>query len=201
MRPSALTIRMFVPSLIVLFALGILAGRAHATSVGVSITSDTTDLILTEGDSGTITFTVHNDSGYSIAFPDIATIFTGATTGDGTDVPVPFSTTPFDTNVLGSCGGGISDGSTCTYTLNVDTDQDVGEIDANSGTTQYTISQGWHVPGGSDSGTAMEDFSITVNDPSVAAPEPPSLLLLGIGLLGVLALAAGGRRVAASVVS
>jgi hypothetical protein len=179
-------------ALAVLFAAAILAGPAYATGInpeGIIFTANTPALVLTEGQTKTDTFTVSfpgDDTVSSIVLTGI-TIFPGTVTGDTTDVPSSLSFSP------GTCGTTLAAGTTCTQILTVITGSGVGETDADSGTKQYSAWQFYDTPGIGASYYATAPFSITVNDTPTSTPEPSSLLLLGIGLLGLLALAARSK--------
>jgi PEP-CTERM motif len=195
--------RMWMLSAAVIFVGAILAAPAYAIPLAVTFTPDTSNLVLTEGDTGiTDTFTINitDISGLTYEFYALD-INPGSTTGDSTDVPssLDFTTTS------GTCDAfdfSLNDGDSCTEILTVNTDQDAGETPTDSGTSNYTARLYYNTyNGGVPVGVSYwvdAPFSVTVNDAPVSAPEPSSLLLLGFGLLGLVAVGARGKRHAAA---
>jgi hypothetical protein len=200
MKMLAISLRAYMISLAVLFA-AILATPAHAIGInpeGITFTANTSDIVLTEGSTGTATFTVAFPGDDIVASIDlgVVTIVPGTVTAgsDPTDAPLSLSFSAADD---APCGTTLAAGSTCTQTLTVLTPSGVGETDADSWTGQFTFEQDYStLTGGSvvPYYAATAPFSITVNDVPLATPEPSSLLLLGTGLLGTLALAARSKR-------
>ena len=154
------------------------------TANGLTLTLDTSNLTVTEGDTLTVQFTVTNGTGGAI------NLFAS---GGGNPGPVSLGDlSDFITNSSltgsGTCklGGSLGTGSSCTLIFNYQTPNDTGETDADFGIS----GNGFGVAPDSLScqiggpNCAVILYQITVQDP-VSTPEASSLLSLGIGMLGL----------------
>ena len=168
----------------VLCALSLFLFVHPASADGVTITADKSTLTVSEGNSVTLNYKVTNSSGATIFslggsdFVDFGSV--SPTSGDVSDFFV-FGVPAF----AGTCftESSLSSGSSCTFSIRFVTPSDTGETDANTGVSDVTGGFMW--AGGSISAPT----TVTVADPGAITPEPSSLLLLGSGLLGLLAVA------------
>lgn len=147
---------------------------------GVTLTLNTTNLTVTEGDSITLNYTLSNGSGQTI-------LFFGTGSGNAFvsgDISDSVTLTAFPT----TCGSVINDGSSCSFALTYTTPSAADDTDQDSGVTAANFNIAFAL---SSNPFAFLGLSltpeITVADPSTPVPEPSSLLLLLTGLASIAA--------------
>ena len=146
---------------------------------GVTLTIDSTNFTVTEGDTLTIVFTLTNNTASDVAvnnFAGGAASFAG--TGDPSD---SFVNSVIDQDNCRFMT--LAAGKSCLFSIDYITASDAGETDADFGVNQSSLCA--EIGGQPDVCTA--EYSLFVNDTGVVAtPEPGSLLLLGSGFAGIL---------------
>jgi hypothetical protein len=157
-----------------------------ASADGVTITVDKSTLTVSEGNSFTLNYKVTNSSGATIFslpgqdFSVFESITNMPVSGDLSD-SLGAVTFPSNTCFTESS---LSSGSSCTFSVSIASPSGTGETDANTGVSDV---QGGFLWAG---GSITAPTTVTVADPGAKiTPEPSSLLLLGSGLLGLLAVA------------
>jgi hypothetical protein len=183
-----------IAALVVLSAGACKADTTDTDYLGVTLALSSTTLTVTEGNSLPVNFTVTNNSGASIdVLGEYGWAYQYETTGDASDEildPGSYhsgggSVYPTLSTSSDTCGGDLSDGSSCTYSFLLETPSDTGETDGDFGVTPFD-SKIDYVWGGVNQGGPEVSFNVTVTDPTpTPTPEPSSLLLLGAGLLGL----------------
>jgi hypothetical protein len=168
--------------LFILTALAALSFPSMSRADGVTLTIDTTNLTVTEGNTLTVVFTLANNTASDVAIDNFAggaAFFAG--TGDPTD-SFADSVIDQDNCRFRTLGAGMS----CLFSIDYITDSDTGETDGDFGVNASNLCA--EVEGQPD--VCTPTYTMIVNDPPVASPEPSSLLLLGTGFVGAL----GGVR-------
>jgi len=151
------------------------------------LTTNTSAVSMTEGDSVTLTYTVTNTLSSSItlgngmsSFGSITATFTS---GDPTD-----KITTFDLSDASTCSLGevLNPNHTCTIILLLGTDSPAGDTDVDSGMESLSASLFYTPAGGSLTNTSAPSVTVTVVDP---VPEPSAFALLStaVGAVGLLA--------------
>lgn len=166
---------------------GSAAASTTVTVDGVSLTLNTTNLTVTEGNTITLDFTATNGSGSALTSAAVSVAGLGPVTGDSSDIFTAVNA------VIGSpCVELVpANGTSCDLSLTLFTPFDSGETDNNSGVNPLTVTWEFFGPSPCTStvgpGCQLVFISdITVVDPAtVTTPEPSSLLLLGTGLFSL----------------
>jgi len=145
---------------------------------GVTLTLDTTNLTVIEGHELTATFTLSNDTAADIA---VGTWIGGVgqrltfVGGDPSDSFISaFSRDECSFSTLAA-------GKSCKLFIIYVTESGKGETDGNFGVSHSGVC--FTIVGGA--AACSTPYDMTVQDP-VATPEPSSLFLLGVGLMGTL---------------
>jgi hypothetical protein len=177
-------------------------GPAMANPVGVTgiLESPTQPVTVTEGNSFTAIYEFTNNTG-------VTAIELGNgggasyTSGDITDslaLSPPYSFS--DIGGFTGCGATLAAGASCVMSGLYVTPLDIGELDADSGVWHVLASLGWrYTPvGGTSTDQFVEiNYDVTVQDPVASGPtgvpEPMSLAIFGVGLLGLAGLRRRGK--------
>jgi hypothetical protein len=166
------------------------ASSITSTNSGMTLTLDTSDLSVVEGNPMVATFTLTNNTSMTITlqvFGGAADIpNNGYVSGDDTDGP----TNAFLSND-GCRAAPLPNGATCTEAITYPTASPLDDTDADFGVFASGVAFGYGGGGCSTSPLPSQpcvgvNYTLTVYDPGFAAmPEPSSLLMLGAGLLGL----------------
>lgn len=181
----------------VVLSTGLFVSPVYGTSLaGVTVSVNNPTVI--EGDTGSLVFTLSNTSGQDINVTSLAfnplTLSLGGNS-DPTDIVDIFSFKP----VAGNCASTVANNTTCTlaswnfstFSAADDTDIPDGGIQGTLAVFDYTF--GCTTVGGIQQCQTGENPLapfILVNDPqpTTPAPEPSSVLLLGLGVAAMGAL-------------
>jgi len=82
------------------------------------------------------------------------------------------------------CSGTIANGSSCSFSITLNSPADTGEVDQDSGVWILTSGVQVFFANGFAFQTNLTD-QFTIKDPVAATPEPSTLLMFGAGLLGL----------------
>ena len=106
----------------------------------LDVTLSANDPTIIEGNTGSLIFTLANNSGYTITL-ESGSLGTPTVTGDPTGYPnSPFTETQTCPALTSVGGSHLASGHSCTFTLTFTTPSAVGETDHNSGVTSGTAS-------------------------------------------------------------